>query len=77
ISTPFYVLHNMQYNYITKKTEKQVLFCCQGRFIDLSDYSKIDAFILFCPLYHQHQNIHLSYTETKMRSSPWMEIDEY
>ncbi|MCX6054360.1 MAG: SUMF1/EgtB/PvdO family nonheme iron enzyme, partial [Chloroflexi bacterium] len=39
-------LHNMQYNYITKKTEKQVLFCCQGRFIDLSDYSKIDAFIL-------------------------------
>ncbi|MCX6056477.1 MAG: hypothetical protein NTZ74_16505, partial [Chloroflexi bacterium] len=46
ISTPFYVLHNMQYNYITKKTEKQVLFCCQGRFIDLSDYSKIDAFIL-------------------------------
>lgn len=36
----------MQYNYITKKTEKQVLFCCQGRFIDLSDYSKIDAFIL-------------------------------
>jgi len=29
-----------------KKTEEQVLICCQGQLIELSHYLKIDAFIL-------------------------------